>query len=174
MSLNSCYRQKKEVKNDSVIFLDEKTIKKEFEPILQDFIEQLDKEQSEKEIIAIICYAVFDKECILMINEIGYNPVLLKGYANYKNSLLCYYGIEDSIAGRILNLEKLNKDLPGEEYINIKNINDVVYFEPIGEYYLIESSGEITPYEPSIEIRKEIRKLNIKYGFSLPIPPSPK
>lgn len=116
LSLDSCYRQKKEVKIDTVINLDDETIKETFRPILQDYIEQLNIEQSKTDIIIIICYSVFGKECILLINEIGYDSILLKGYTNYKNFLICYYGLEDSIAGKILNLEKINKDIPDKKY----------------------------------------------------------
>ena len=124
--LNSC-EQKKEAKSDIVINMDDETIKKKFIPILQDYIEQLDKEQSKTNIIIVICYPVYNKECILLINEIGYNPILLKGYTEYKNSLICYYGIEDSIAGKIFNLEKINKDIPEEKYVNKNNMIIRIY-----------------------------------------------
>ncbi len=170
--LNSC-KQKKDTKNDVVINMKTEIIKKNFSPILHDYVEQLNKEQSKTDIIIVICYSVRNKECILLINDIGYNPILLKGYINYENSLICYYGIEDSVASKILNLEKINKDIPDEKYTNKKNINDVVFFEPIGEYFIVDNIGKVVPYEPSIEIMNEMINLNIKYGIIPPNPPLP-
>lgn len=171
ISFISCYGEKKDMKEEKVTNLCVETIKQRFRPILNNFIERLKKEKYKTNVIAVICYSIFDKEIILLVDNIGYDSSFLRGYTDYKDYLICYYGVEDFVVEKILNLDNLDQNIPNKKYINLKNIEDVIFFEPIEGYYIIDNNGYIIPYDPSNEIKKELRILNVKNGLSHPIPP---
>jgi len=167
-------RQKEEVKNETAEKLNIVAIKEDFVPVLNNFIDLL-RGGSETNIIVVICYRVFDNDCILVANDFGYNPEFLRGYTEYKDYLICYYGVDDCVAEKIFYNDNLDKNTPADKYVNKDDIKELhaIMFDPIGGYYLIDDLNNITPYEPSPKIRQELTRLAIQHGFIRATPPEP-
>ena len=172
----SCYRQKEEVKNEPTEKLDTITLKKEFKPVLDDFIYLLKEERSSKtNIIVTISYRVFDNEYILLVNDFAYDSDFLKGYTKYKNYLICYYGFDDCIAEKIFYYDNLKRNTPSKEYENKKNMKDFhsILFDPIGRRFHIDDQNNINDYVPSPEILQEFINISVQHGLIPAVPPKP-
>lgn len=148
--------------------------KSNFRPIIEGFIDSLESEQIEANIIAVICYSIFDKEYIQLVTVNGYNPKFMIGYTVYKDFLIFYSGVEDSIANKIFKMEFLSRNMPDEKYMNVNNIDYNIIFDPIGVFYTIDVEDSIKTYKPSSTFKEEVYRLEVKYGFSPPIPPEPR
>ena len=170
----SCHSQKEEVKNEPTEKLDTITLKKEFKPALDDFIDLL-KESSKTDIIETRSYRVFDNEYILLVNDFAYNSEFLKGYTEYKDYLICYYGVDDCIAEKIFYYENFKKDTPSKKYDNKKNMKDLhsILFDPTARYFHIDDQNKINAYKPSPEILQEFVNISVQHGFIRAVPPKP-
>lgn len=175
ISLFSCSGEKREKKNEPEQSPSKETIKgaikENFEPVLDDFIDLLEQEHSDTTVVIVICYHIFDNGYILLGNDFGYKSKLLKGYTEYRNYLICYYGVDDYVARKIFDFDNLKKANPDGRY-NKENLGGS-HFEPTARRYHIDNQDSIIPYEPTPIIEKEMVKLSIKHGIVPPPPPPP-
>ena len=174
--LFSCHRQKEEVKNEPTAKLDTLTLKKKFKPVLDDFIYLLNEDRSSKtNIIVTISYRVFDNEYILLVNDFAYNSEFLKGYTEYNDYLICYYGFDDYIADKLFYYENLKTTTPSNKYENKINMKDLhsILFDPFAKYYHIDVQNNINAYEPLPKILQEFVNISVQHGLIPEIPPKP-
>ncbi len=165
----SCNQSKTTIPQENT--LENDVFKSNFNPIINSFIDSLENEHIESNIIAVVCYLIFDKEYIQLVTVNGYNPQFMIGHTIYRNILIFYSGVENSIANKIFNMELLNKNMPDRKYMNVNDIDYNIIFDPIGEFYTIDAEDSIKIYKPSSIFKKEVYRLEVQYGFSPPIPP---
>ena len=174
--LFSCHRQKEEVKNEPTAKLDTLTLKKKFKPVLDDFIYLLNEDRSSKtDIFVIISYRVFDNEYLLLVSDFAYDSEFLKGYIEYEDYLICYYGFDDCIAEKIFYYDNLKTITPSNNYEDKKDMKDLhsILFDPFAKYYHIDDHNNINAYEPSPEIRQEFVNISVQHGLIPAVPPKP-
>lgn len=152
---------------------DIEVFKSNFIPVVDSFIDSLENGRSDVNIIVIYCHFIFNEECILLTTADGYNPEFMIGYTLYRDFLILYSGVEDTIAKKILNMEFLHKETPDKKYMDLRDIEHDIIFDPIAKFFTIDNTSNIELYEPSCAFKKELYRLEIEHGISPAPPPEP-
>ena len=122
----------------------------------------------DKKNILLMFYRIDNVGYLSIFFSVTYDSARFKGFCHYKDAIVIYEGINDSIAGNFLNLKDLIQTQPN---IDPKYIG-YIHSDPIINYYRI-SNKRFIKFKPSEEHINELINELIKLNFLIAPPPEP-
>ena len=118
----------------------------------------------------MIFYEIEDKQYLELQEIPQYDPFRNKGYYRYKNFMLAYTGLDDTLAGKFINLDLLNLDKQDPSTYQEK-----FWIWDVGPYdYKITGKGSFIRFKPDSLHDNKLYHLLLKAGIVfLPPPPPP-
>ena len=129
------------------------------------------KQDDNKNIIVLVFFYAIDTNKFLIIGPAPCIHSLSKSYYEYKNYIIDYVGVDNTVVNIVLPLDRFKTEYPVEGYISC---NDLPYLlwdvEP--KTYLIHGKDSLTLFNPDKEHKRILWDIFEKKGFWVP-PPTP-
>ena len=121
-------------------------------------------------IIYMVFYEIEDKQYLKLQEMPQYDPFRNKGYYRYKNLILAYTGLDDTLAGKFINLDLLNLDKQ-----DTSSFKKEIWDWDVGPYeYKITGKGSFIPFKPDTIHSDILYEMFLEKGIvRLPPPPPP-
>ena len=123
-----------------------------------------------KNVILGVFFYTIDTNKFLIIVPFPCIHYYSKSYLEYKNYLIDYAGVDDSVANMILPLHKFKTVYPIEGYISWDDYQGT-HWDVEGKTYLIHGKDSLTLFYPDEEHERILLDMLIKEGLFVPPPP---
>lgn len=123
-------------------------------------------------VISFYFYEVDSNPYMAMGTDCGFSKSLMKSYSSYKDIMLAYYGFNDSIAGKFVDLECFKSEVDsGMEDMNLDNGDCSELMHPYRHYSIKNNKFDI--YKADSLHRVALYNILVENRFLPPLPPPP-
>ena len=128
------------------------------------------KQDNNKHVILGVFFYTIDTSNFLIIGPVPCVQRYSKSYLEYKNYLIDYIGIDDSVARIVLPINKMKTDYPIEGYINFIDCPKI-HWDVEAKTYFICGKDSLILYYPDKEHERILWDIMEKTSIIRPLPP---